>query len=112
MRRAKYRNCPTSIGDDSYRSKREASRHQELLLLERAGEIAGLTREVPFVLAPGVKIDGETRKRPALRYVLDFLYTTKDGRMVHEDAKGMQTPAYRIKKHLMKTVHGIDVREV
>lgn len=28
------------------------------------------------------------------------------------DAKGVRTPAYRLKARLMKAVHGIDVREV
>ena len=108
----KYRNKPCTVGGEKYRSQRERDRHQELLLLQRAGKIAGLTREVPFVLAPGVLIEGEKRKRPAVRYVLDFLYTTADGRRVAEDAKGMQTPVYRLKKHLLATVHGIHVVEV
>lgn len=108
----KYRNTPVVIGAEKYRSKREAARHQDLLLMQRAGHIAGLAREVPFVLAPGVKITGENRARPALRYVLDFLYSTADGRTVAEDAKGMATPVYRVKKHLMATVHNIHVVEV
>lgn len=108
----KYRNRPCQIGAEKYRSQKEASRHQSLLLLQRAGKIAGLTREVPFVLAPKVHIAGEKRARPAVRYVLDFLYSTDDGRQVAEDAKGIQTPVYRLKKHLMATVHGIHVVEV
>jgi len=108
----KYRNRPCEVGGEKYRSQKELRRHRELLLLQREGLIAGLTREVPFVLAPGVKIDGEKRARPAIRYVVDFLYSTQLGVMVHEDAKGMQTRVYRLKKHLMKTVHGIDVKEV
>lgn len=108
----KYRNKPCSVGAEKYRSQRERDRHQSLLLLQRAGQIAGLVREVAFELAPGVKIQGEDRKRPALRYVADFIYSdVRSGTVVVEDAKGMQTPAYRIKKHLMKTVHGIDVVE-
>lgn len=108
----KYGNRPQTIGLEKYRSQREAARHQKLMLWQKAGHIAGLTREVPFVLAPKVKIEGEKRTRPAVRYVADFVYSTADGRQVVEDAKGMQTPVYRLKKHLMKTVHGIDVQEV
>ena len=108
----KYRNKPCEVGAEKYRSQREAKRHQDLLLLQRAGKIVGLTREVPFVLAPGVKIEGEKRARPALRYVLDFLYTTAEGKTIAEDAKGMATALWRAKKHLMATVHGIHVREV
>lgn len=109
----KYRNKPCTIGGEKYRSHREARRHQELLLLQRAGKIAGLTREVAFELAPGVKIDGEDRKRPAVRYVADFVYSdVQAGKVVVEDAKGMSTPVYRLKKHLMATLRGIHVREV
>ena len=108
----KYRNKPCEVGGEKYRSHRERDRHQSLLLLQRAGKIAGLTREVPFELAPGVKIEGEPRKRPALRYVADFVYSdVETGRIVVEDAKGMQTPVYRLKKHLMATLRGIHVRE-
>ena len=108
----KYRNQPFQIGAEKYSSQREAKRHQELLLLQRAGKIDGLTREVPFVLAERVKIEGESRARPAVRYVADFIYSTAAGAHVVEDAKGMQTPVYRLKKHLMATVHGIHVQEV
>lgn len=108
----KYRNKPCTVGSERYRSQRERDRHQELLLMELAGEIAGLTREVPFVLALGVRIAGEKRARPALRYVADFVLTTKTGELQVLDAKGMSTPVWRLKKHLMATVHGIHVREV
>lgn len=108
----KYRNKPCTVGGEKYRSQREAKRHQDLLLLQKAGLIAGLIREVAFELAPGVKISGEDRKRPAVRYVADFVYSdVRSGKVVVEDAKGMQTPVYRLKKHLMKTIHNIDVVE-
>ena len=105
----KYRNQPVQIGAEKYRSQREAKRHQDLLLLERCGEIQRLQREVPFVLAVGVVLDG--RRKPPLRYVADFVYVHK-GVQVVEDAKGVRTPLYRAKRHLMASVHGIEVREV
>jgi hypothetical protein len=108
----KYRNKVCEFGGEKFDSAKELKRYRDLMILQDIGMIAGLTRQVPFVLAPGVLIAGERRKRPAIRYILDFLYTTGDGSMVHEDVKGMQTPVYRLKKHLMKTVHNIDVKEV
>ena len=112
MQRRKYQNQRQQIGDEQYRSKREAARHQQLLRLQQAGKITGLAREVPFKLAEGCRIAGEKRARPALRYYADFVYTDLSTcRVVVEDAKGMQTPVYRLKKHLMKVVHGIDVVE-
>jgi hypothetical protein len=99
-------------GGPDYRSRREATRHHELQLLVRAGQITGLQREVPFVLADGVRITGEQRKRPPIRYVADFVYRDQAGAQVVEDAKGMPTDVYRLKKHLMALVHDIHIREV
>ena len=110
--RSKYGNKPCVIGGEKYRSQREAARHQSLLLQQRAGLLANLCREVPFPLAPRALIDG--RWRPALRYFADFVYdlTTPAGLVrVVEDAKGVRTPVYRIKRHLMMTVHGVAILE-
>ena len=105
----KYRNQPVVIDGVRFDSKREANRWQELKILERAGKISMLRRQVPFVLAAPVKIEGEKRARPALRSVVDFTYWC-DCAFVVEDTKGRETPVSRIKRHLMKSVYGIDVR--
>lgn len=109
-KKSKYGNKPTQIGAEKYRSQREAKRHRELIALERAGQVAQLRREVPFELAPAVRIDG--RKRPALRYVADFVYLdTATGAQVIEDAKGVRTEGYRIKRHLMAALLGLAIKE-
>lgn len=118
----KYRNKPCEIGGEKYRSQREAKRHQDLLLLQKGGALRNLRREVVYVLADPVVIGG--RRRPALRYVADFVYEktcavawTHEGtrmpfwEVIVEDAKGVRTEGYRIKRHLMKSVHGIDILE-
>lgn len=107
----KYNNTPVQIGAEKYRSKREAARHQELLLLQRAGKITGLAREVPFALVPSQRRSDGVAERPC-SYICDFLYTTDDGRIVVEDAKGVRTKDYIIKRKLMLMVHGISVAEV
>lgn len=106
----KYKAKPVEIAGQKYRSMLEASRHQVLMILERAGEISDIRREVPFVLAPAIKIG--RRQKPALRYYADYVYKDKEGREVVEDVKGMETPVWRIKLHLMATVHGIEVQTV
>ena len=50
------------------------------------------------------------RRRPAVKYKADFRYIEK-GETVVEDVKGMRTPVYNLKRHLMKAVHGIEIRE-
>ena len=76
------------------------------------GEINCLQRQTPFVLAPKVKIAGELRTRPAIRFFADFTYRQK-GAQVVEDVKSPVTarlPAFRLKQHLMATVHGLEIR--
>lgn len=108
--RSKYGNQRVTWNGQTFDSRREMERYSHLLLLERAGHIQQLERQVVFVLSPAVVIAG--RKRPALRYVADFVYRDAAGNQVTEDAKGAVTDVYRVKRHLMKAVHGIDIREV
>lgn len=110
----KYRNQKVVIDGITFDSKREAGRYQELKALASRNLIEDLRHQVPFELAPGVKFSDESRKKPALRYVADFAYKL-DGRLVVEDVKSAITAkaaAYRIKRHLMLAVHGIEVQEV
>ena len=107
----KYRNKPCTVGAEKYRSKRERDAHIQLLLMQKAGLISDLRREVPFVLAPPVKFSGDKRAKPALRYVADFT-AMRNGAFCVFDAKGVRTAAYKIKRHLMMTVHGIEVQEL
>lgn len=102
---SKYGNIKTA----GYASKREATRAQELKILERIGDISELREQVAFEIAPAVVLGG--RKRPARKYVADFVYL-KDGRQVVEDVKGIRTDVYTLKRHLMMAVHGIEVVEV
>jgi Fe2+ transport system protein B len=112
-RRAKYRNTRTEIDGVTFDSRKEARRWQELLAMESAGQISELRRQVSFELAPAVQLEGEKRKKPALRYIADAVYT-QDGKLTVEDTKSeatRKTAAYRIKKHLLATVHGIHIKE-
>lgn len=104
----KYRNVPVVVDGIRFASKREAARYGELKLLERAGEVTDLTLQTPFVLAPAVKLQG--RRRPALVFLADFVYR-RGGQLVVEDCKGFRTEVYRVKRHLMATVHGIEILE-
>ena len=110
----KYRNQKVTIDGITFDSKREAQRYAELQALASRNLIEDLRHQVPFELAPGVRFSNEKRAKPALRYVADFAYRL-DGRLVVEDVKSAITAkaaAYRIKRHLMMAVHGIEVKEV
>lgn len=86
-------------------SKKEFIRWCELRILERAGKISCLQRQVKYELIPKQK--GER----ACTYVADFVYIDSDGNKVVEDTKGVRTDAYRIKRKLMLWIHGIRIKE-
>lgn len=113
-KRAKFNNTKVTQDGHTVDSGKEARRWRELELMAAAGEISELRRQVPFILAKGVRLEGEKRKKPDLRYYADATYIER-GQLVVEDTKAEPTrklPAYRIKKHLMATVHGIHIKEV
>ena len=105
----KYRNKPTIVGDVKLASKKEARRWQELQLLEKAGDISELTRQVVYWLMAG---DQELRYDSGRRaiYIADFVYR-REGRVIIEDAKGVRTNYYRLKKALMRSM-GYEIVEV
>lgn len=113
MRRSKYGAQKTEFDGLVFDSKHEAMRWRELALLQRAGEISDLRRQVKYILIPAqVDEDGKIAER-AVSYVADFVYRdVRSGETVVEDAKGMHTRDYIIKRKLMLYVHGIRVREV
>jgi hypothetical protein len=110
-KRAKYGNQRIELGGKTFDSRKEFGRYQVLAAMERGGVISDLRTQVAFVLAEAVRIDG--RKKPALRYVADFVYQ-RDGKRIVEDVKSAITrkdPVYRIKRHLL-ALQGIDITEV
>lgn len=87
----------------TFDSKKEAARAAELQLLQKAGKITGLRRQVKYSLVVrGVLI---------ATYVDDFEYGTFEGLIV-EDCKGFRTREYLLKKRLMKALWNIEIQEV
>lgn len=101
----KYSAKPTVVDGIRFASKREAKRYGELKLLEKLGEIEDLELQPKFVLeVNGILI---------CTYVGDFSYFDKSSEQeIVEDAKGVKTPEYRLKKKLMKAVWDIEILEV
>ena len=125
VRRNKYNASKVVANGEIYESKKEAVRGTELALLEKAGAIQNLRRQVKFVLIPaqrepdtfgprGGRKVGRTIEQE-LAYVADFVYE-RDGQTVVEDVKGYRDGgAYRIfsiKRKLMLYLKGIRIKEV
>lgn len=119
----KYGSKKVEIDGIVFDSKKEAKRFQELLLLERAGAIQGLNRQVKYVLIPeqrepdiigkrGGRKPGKLLERECA-YIADFVYFDHElGGIVVEDTKGFRTKDYIIKRKLMLFRHGIQIKEI
>ena len=121
---SKYHSIKCTVNGIEFDSRREARRYKELSLLERAGAISELRRQVKFVLIPAqyetIERYGKNGKRlqdahklteHEISYVADFVYT-ENGLTVVEDVKGVKTKDYILKRKLMLYVHGIRIKEV
>ena len=124
MKKSKYHSKKITVNGITYDSKKEYKRHVELTLLEKAGSITDLRRQVKFVLIPaqyeiferygkkGQRLkDGQRCIEKECAYVADFTYQ-ENGKKVVEDTKGFKTKDYIIKRKLMMWVHGIRIKEV
>lgn len=101
--KSKYRAIKTVVDGITFDSKREATRYSELKLLERVGKIHNLLLQPTYLIT----INGVR----CCEYRADFSWQ-ENGQTVVADAKGFRTPVYKLKRKLMKAVHGIDIREV
>lgn len=79
-------------------SKKEATRCNELYMLQRSKKISKLVQQPKFVLLKGFWSQHE-KIRP-LCYFADFQYV-EDGITIIEDVKGKRTDVYIIKRKLL-----------
>ena len=99
----------------------------ELILMQEKGLIKDLVLQKKYLLVssqyePSTEVytRGKNKGRAKrgrliekeISYYADFDYYTKDGEHVVEDAKGVKTKEYIIKRKLMLSVHGIRIKEV
>ena len=126
--RAKYGNRKVVVDGITFDSKKEAQRYTELKLLEKAGKITSLCRQIEFELIPAqreitdqiyTKGPNKGKFKPGkviehkCSYVADFVYwDLKNNCMVVEDTKGVRTTEYIIKRKLMLYMRGIRIKEV
>lgn len=124
----KYNAKRIVTADGKFDSHNEYRRYQQLRLLERAGKIEDLQRQVPFELIPaqyetyprygkrGQRLqDGRRCIEKKCVYVADFVYTdTEKKKVVVEDTKSeaTKTKDYVIKRKLMLYIHGLRIQEV
>lgn len=109
---SKYNSKKTVVDGQTFDSKKEANRYQELLLLEKAGVIKNLSRQVKFVLIPSQRDENGKVIERECSYKADFMYHDEAGETIVEDVKGFRTKEYIVKRKLMLYQYGIRIREV
>ena len=122
----KYFNRKITANGVTYDSQKEYKRFCELSLLQKAGAITDLQRQVKFVLIPaqyetyerygknGKRLkDGQRCIEKECSYYADFVYK-ENGKTIVEDtkSKATKTTEYIIKRKLMLYIHGIQIKEV
>lgn len=115
---SKMHNVRVSLDGYTFDGKAEARRYQQLLLLEKAGEIRNLVVHPRYAV-----VDADEHGR-AIHYVADFAYdeVRSSGNKspticwylrVVEDVKGYRMPLYKIKMRLFrKRYPELDFREI
>lgn len=125
--RSKYGNKKCVYEGMTFDSKKEMARYIFLKEAEMRGEISDLRRQVRFELLPSVHEEYEVELKTktikktrvvqqAVYYRSDFCYI-KDGVEVVEDVKASPKKSvldktYILKKKMMKSLKGIDIKEV
>ncbi|MBR5584597.1 MAG: DUF1064 domain-containing protein [Lachnospiraceae bacterium] len=126
VKKSKYHSKKVVIDGITFDSRKEGRRYRELLLLQQAGAITDLQRQVKFVLIPaqyetyerygkkGRRLkDGKRCIERGVDYYADFVYFDKTlNKTVVEDAKGVRTDDYIIKRKLLLWIHKIRIEEV
>ena len=94
-----------------FHSKGELRRWEELKLLEKAGEISELERQVQYNLHV---VGGDGQPVFVARFTPDFKFIERSGEVVIEDFKSpasAKDEAYRLRKRMFEAEYGLQVRE-
>lgn len=111
----KYHNVKVEFDGMSFDSVKESARWAELKLLQRAGQIYELRRQVVFEIIPTQRDEatGELVEKCA-RYIADFVYRDAfTHKLIVEDvkSKATKTPEFILKRKLMYYRFGIRIKE-
>lgn len=107
----KYKNQAVTIDGIRFASHAEGVRYQQLKHWQEQGIISNLELQPAYKIADPVILDG--KKQRARFYRADFRYIRVDtGEQVVEDVKGFKTEMYKAKRHLVKQLFGIEIKEI
>ena len=109
----KYHARKTTVDGITFDSQKEAMRWCELKLMQMAGLISELDRQIQLIVCP------KSDRYRAVHYVADFCYRDeKTGKLVYEDVKGCKKgAAYQLFDIKRKIIYyhsqgEIDIKEI
>lgn len=109
----KYHARKVEIDGETFDSQAECRRWCELKLLERAGQISRLERQVKLALHfNGTPVKIRSKGFPngrACKYTADFAYFENNVR-VFEDYKGKDTEASRLRRAVVEAIYNVEIR--
>ena len=109
----KYHARKLEVNGEKFDSHAEYKRYCELQLLERAGHISSLARQVPLpLIISGKPIKIRSKGFPngrACKYTADFVYF-ENGQKIYEDYKGRDTEASRLRRAVVEAIYGVEIR--
>lgn len=110
LNESKYHNQKTVVNGITFDSKKEATRWNELRLLEQAGKITALNRQLKIEVCP------KTKLHKARYYVCDFVYFDKEkNKTIYEDTKGYKKglayQLFSLKRDILYWRHQIEITE-
>ena len=103
MFRKQIKKCELDRRKEYFASKAEGKRYSELKLLELGGVITDLKLQPRYKLTIG--------DSTICTYIADFSFHER-GKFIVEDVKGVRTDVFKLKRKLMKAIHGIDITEI
>lgn len=103
MTRSKYGNRKVQADGYTFASQAEHRRYQQLMILERVGDIRAV-RVHPRYLLQEAFVDNTGKRWSAIHYVADFEYY-EDGVIVVEEVKGAETAIWKMKKKMFLKRH-------
>jgi len=98
---SKYHNKKTEVDGYFFDSKKEATKYQELLLMQLdhgPDGVKSFTLQPRFELQPAFEKDGEKYRK--IEYVADFSVIYNDGRREIIDVKGFSPAIFKLKAKL------------
>lgn len=103
----KFRNKKTVLYGIEFSSVLEASRYLELRAMQGSGLISNLVTQPVITLLSNFTTQNEKGKKFKVRpltYIADFSYT-ENGKEIIEDAKGVETEVFKIKRKLFMAMY-------